>query len=206
MQLLRVPLLNANEDEVTVVDVRTQEGGEVRAGDVLFLVESTKATMDVEAPISGYVRNLHVQKGQRAKVNSLLCVLTASRDEPVVLSEAAQNDERPFRLTRKAEELAERHHLDVSRLGLTGIIKESDIERFLQSQAKPSDVSIGKRKRLPVPPGAGDPVIVYGASGHARVLIDLMRLGGNLFPSARSTTALQSQRCLAFRCWELLPC
>src|ERR1700687_1267274 len=138
MQLLRVPLLNANEDEVTVVDVRTQEGAEVRAGDVLFLVESTKATMDVEAPISGYVRNLHVQKGQRAKVNSVLCVLTASRDEQIVSTEAAQNDERPFRLTRKAEELAERHHLDVSRLGLTGIIKESDIERFLLAQAKPS--------------------------------------------------------------------
>lgn len=182
MQLLRVPLLNANEDEVTVVDVRTQEGAEVRAGDVLLLVESTKATMDVEAPISGYVRNLHVQKGQRAKVNSVLCVLTASRDEPVVLSESAQNDERPFRLTRKAEELAQRHHLHVSSLGLTGIIKESDIERFLQKQQKPSEVIVRKRERLPVPPGAGDPVVVYGASGHARVLIDLMRLAGELFP------------------------
>src|SRR6266567_6574990 len=182
MQLLRVPLLNANEDEVTVVDVRTQEGAEVRAGDVLFLVESTKATLDVEAPISGYIRNLHVQKGQRAKVNSLLCVLTVSRNEPIVLSETAQNDQLPFRLTRKAEELAERHHLDVSSLGLTGIIEESDIERFLQGQAKPAEVGTGNRQRLPVPPGAGDPVVVYGASGHARVLIDLMRLAGDLFP------------------------
>ena len=36
MQIVRVPLLNANEDEVTLVDVRVQEGAEVRAGDVLL--------------------------------------------------------------------------------------------------------------------------------------------------------------------------
>ncbi len=182
MQVLRVPLLNANEDELVVVDVRVQEGSKVRSGDVLFLVESTKATLDVEAPTSGYVRNLRVEKGQRARVNSLLCVLTASPDEPVVISEAALNEERPFRVTRKAQELAERHHLDVSSLGLTGIIKESDVERLLQAQAK--TVGSRKQERLQVPTGAGEPVVVYGASGHARVLIDLMRLAGELFPVA----------------------
>jgi len=194
MQVLRVPLLNANEDEVAVVDVRVREGAEVRSGDVLLVVESTKAALDVEAPCSGYVRNLRVEKGQRAKVNSLLCVLTASPDEPVSISEAALGEaglseaglsqDRPFRITRKAQELAERHGLDVSSLGLTGIIKESDVERLLQTQSKTADVSNHKRERLAVPPGAGQPVLVYGASGHARVLIDLMRLTGELFPVA----------------------
>jgi sugar O-acyltransferase (sialic acid O-acetyltransferase NeuD family) len=184
MQVLRVPLLNANEDEVDVVDVRVQEGSNVRTGDVLFLVESTKATLDVEAPSSGYVRNLRVEKGQRAKVNSLLCVLTSSPDEPVVVSDVALNEERPFRITRKAQELAERHHLDVSSLGLTGIIKESDVERLLRTHPMTSEVAARKRERLPVPPGAGEPVLVYGARGHARVLIDLMRLAGELFPVA----------------------
>ncbi len=189
MQVLRVPLLNANEDEVAIVDVRAQEGAEVRSGDVLFVVESTKAALDVEAPCSGYVRNLRVEKGQRVRVNSLLCVLTASPDEPVSVSEAALHEsalsaERPFRITRKAQELAERHGLDVSSLGLTGIIKESDVERLLKTQATASAVAARKREPLPVPPGAGEPVVVYGASGHARVLIDLMRLAGGLFPVA----------------------
>jgi len=189
MQVLRVPLLNANEDEVAMVDVRVREGAEVRSGDVLFVVESTKAALDVEAPCSGYVRNLRVEKGQRAKVNSLLCVLTASPDEPVCISEAplsegGLSEDRPFRITRKAQELADRHGLDVSSLGLTGIIKESDVERLLQTQSKTSEARNRKRERLAVPPGAGQPVLVYGASGHARVLIDLMRLAGELYPVA----------------------
>jgi len=185
MQFVRVPLLNANEDEVVVVDVRVQEGSEVRSGDVLFVVESTKAALDVEAPGSGYVRNLRVEKGQRVRVNSVACVLTATRGEPVAISEVASNDsERPFRVTRKAQEMAERHHLDLSSLGLTGIIKESDVERLLQVQSKTPEVSARKRERLQVPPGAGEPVVVYGASGHARVLIDLMRLAGEFFPVA----------------------
>src|SRR5215469_926276 len=125
MQVLRVPLLNANEDEVTVVDVRVHEGDEVRSGDVLFMIESTKATVDVEAPSSGYVRNLRAEKGQRVRVNSILCVLTASISEPVVTLEAPAAQDQPFRLTRKAQELADRNGLDLSNLGLTGIVKES---------------------------------------------------------------------------------
>lgn len=182
MQALRVPLLNANEDEVTVVDIRVREGMAVRSGEVLFMVESTKATVDIDAPAAGYVRNLRVEKGQRVKVNSILCVLTASASEPVVMPEAASSDDRPFRLTRKAQELAERHGLDISNLGLTGIVKESDIVRLLQTKRSPTPE--WKREKLQVPAGAGKPVLVYGASGHARVLIDLMRLGGEFFPVA----------------------
>ena len=185
MQVLRVPLLNANEDEVDVVDVCVRNGSEVRSGDLLFILESTKAALDIEAPCSGYVRNVSVEKGRRARVNSLLCVLTAGPDEPVTISEVPINHtERPFRITRKAQELAERHHLDVSRLGLTGIIKESDVARLLQAQPITSQVTAHKGERLQVPPGAGEAVVVYGASGHARVLIDLMRLAGRLFPVA----------------------
>ena len=185
MQVLRVPLLNANDDEVDVVDVRVQDGVEVRSGELLFVLESTKVALDVESPCSGYVRNLSVEKGQRARVNSLLCVLTASPDEPVTISEAASNDsEQPFRMTRKARELAERHHVDVSGLGLTGIIKESDVVRLLHARPMISEVAARKRERLQVPPGAGEAAVVYGASGHARVLIDLMRLAKEFFPVA----------------------
>ena len=45
-------------------------------------------------------------------------------------------------------------------------------------------VAVRKRERLPVPPGAGEAAVVYGASGHARVLIDLMRLAKEFFPVA----------------------
>jgi sugar O-acyltransferase (sialic acid O-acetyltransferase NeuD family) len=186
MKVLRVPLLNANEDEVDVVDVRVRNGIEVRSGELLFVLESTKVALDVESPCSGYVRNLSVEKGQRARVNSLLCVLTAGPDDPVTISEAPSDGSKlPFRMTRKAQELADLHQVDVSGLGLTGIVKESDVARLLHADhPTTSEVTVGKRERLPIPPGAGEAAVVYGASGHARVLIDLMRLVKELFPVA----------------------
>jgi sugar O-acyltransferase (sialic acid O-acetyltransferase NeuD family) len=197
MQVLRVPLLNANEDEVNVVDVCVRDGVEVHSGELLFVLESTKVALDVESPCSGYVRNLSVEKGQRARVNSLLCVLTAGPDEPVTISEAASDDsKRPFRMTRKAQELAAFHHLDVSSLGLTGIIKESDVVRLLHAHPTTPEAAVRKRERLPVPPGAGEAVVVYGASGHARVLIDLMRLAKEFFPVAAVDDAPSEQEVL----------
>ncbi len=190
MQVVRVPLLNANEDEVVVVDVRVNESAEVRNGDVLFVVESTKAAMDVEAPCSGYVRNLRVDKGQRAGVNSILCAITATPDEPIATSEISSNASAPpFRVTRKAQELADRHGVDLSNRGFTGIVKQSDVQRLvetrlLEKQSLAPQSGAGKRELLAVPSGAAEAVVVYGASGHARVLIDLMRLSGKLFPVA----------------------
>jgi sugar O-acyltransferase (sialic acid O-acetyltransferase NeuD family) len=181
MRAVRVPLLNANEEELEVIDVSVQEGAEVKSGQVLFVVESTKATVEVEAPSAGFVRKLSVAKGQRAKVNDLLCVITATPTEVVEISEPVTSESAGgFRVTRKAQELADRHGLDLMAAGLTGIIKESDVEKCLEQQANASGLS--RREPLRLPDGTKKPIVIYGARGHARVLIDLMRLAGEFFP------------------------
>jgi sugar O-acyltransferase (sialic acid O-acetyltransferase NeuD family) len=177
MHVLRVPLLNANEEEVEVVDVSTHEGAEVRAGDRLFVVESTKATVEVEAPVAGFVRKLAVAPGQRVRVQATMCVLTATATEPVDAADGAVAAT-GVRATRKAEELAARHGIDLASLGVAGIIKEADVERAIPRAPR-------ARAGAPLVAAPGTrPVLVYGASGHARVLVDLMRLGGALTPVA----------------------
>lgn len=184
MRVLRIPLLNANEEEVTVVDVCVADGAQVKNGDLLFVVESTKATVDVESPATGFVRKISVEKGQRAAVNAVLCVITDTATEAVDLKESSSGSEAGgVRATRKAQELAERHGVDLSTSGLTGIIKETDVEKLVAQRAAAAAAAstAQKRQALRAPEGA-KPVVVYGASGHARVLIDLMRLGSELFP------------------------
>jgi sugar O-acyltransferase (sialic acid O-acetyltransferase NeuD family) len=183
MEIIRVPLLNANEDEVDIVEVCVREGNEVRSGDLLFVVETTKVTFDVEAPCSGYVRKLSVEKGQRVRVDSLLCVLASNPNEAVNVEEVpASNLAQQFRASRKAQELAQRNKLDLSSLGLTGIIKESDVERFLMERAVVKrKAGALKREPLQSSPESGQPVLMYGAGGHARVLIDLIRQSNEFF-------------------------
>lgn len=184
MNLLRVPLLNANEEEVEVVDVLVVEGEQVRAGDRLFVVESTKATTEVEAPAPGFVRKIAVKKGDRVRVQALLCVLTATATEPFALEEATAPQAGATRATRKAEELAARHGIDLRSLGLTGIIKESDVEAVLRTRAAAEARAARSGVKALAAPAGRTPVLVYGASGHARVLVDLIRLGDDFFAVA----------------------
>src|SRR5690554_1570855 len=140
MEIVRVPLLNANENELELVDVLVAVGDEVQKGDVLCTVESTKATFDVEAPAAGVVREWPTKEGSRVEVGALLCVLTATADEAYELgaadaAKAAESGD--FRATRKAKELAEAHGLDLNEAGLTGVVRERDVRALLgQSQAE----------------------------------------------------------------------
>src|ERR1051325_6932493 len=169
MELVRVPLLNANEDEVEVVAVQVEEGAPVRAGDVLCVVESTKATVDVEAPVSGYIRKLEMRRGMRAKVGQLICAITETATEELELPAETQSAAGGSgRATKKAREVAERHGIDLSSIQKGGLITERDVEAVAGS--KPAAPSVRAESRP-----AGDRVVVYGASGHAKVVIDILR-------------------------------
>ncbi len=179
---VRVPLINANEDELEVTEIFVEEGVFVRAGAPLCVVESTKATSDVEAPVSGYVRELRVARGRRARVGALICVLTASADEPVSLGEGERAVEGggAFEVTRKAQELAEARGVDLAGLGLSGIVRVKDVERALAARHQPALGAESRRGAV----GAeglrgvvGDRVVILGAGGHARALIDVIRAG-----------------------------
>jgi sugar O-acyltransferase (sialic acid O-acetyltransferase NeuD family) len=183
MEVLRVPLLNANEDELEVVDVLVDEGSPVRAGDTICVVESTKATYDVEAPRAGFVRLLQIREGTRVKVGALIGLITETADEAVALPDdnaAAQSA--GTRATRKAAALAAEHGVDLATIPATGIIKERDVQAVIdrlnaRAPAAPTTRPPGPTPQVVVMPQAGEAVVVYGAGGHARVLIDLIREG-----------------------------
>jgi sugar O-acyltransferase (sialic acid O-acetyltransferase NeuD family) len=188
-KLLYVPLVNANEDEVEIADVSVGEGERVRAGQVVCLVETTKATVDVEAPVAGYVRKLTIRKGQRCRVGALICAFTATPDEAVVMpvEAPAPASEDSTRATRKAQELAARHRIDLASLGITGIIKEKDVERFIAQLSGSAKTPLAFGVWSPTPeqlPTKDRWIALYGAGGHARVLVDLIRQGACFEPVA----------------------
>jgi sugar O-acyltransferase (sialic acid O-acetyltransferase NeuD family) len=182
MEEIRVPLLNANEDEIDVVEVLVDEGSAVRAGDTICVVESTKATYDVEAPMVGFVRLLQIREGERVKVGALICLLTETADEVVALPDENVAALRvSARATRKAAALAAEHGIDLSAIPVSGIIKERDVQAVIDKlKEKTSETptnSLAPTHKVSVMSQAGEAVVVYGAGGHARVLIDLIREG-----------------------------
>lgn len=176
MELLRVPQINANEGEVEVVEVRVGEGEEVVAGQVLCVLESTKATMDVEAPTAGFVRKMSLETGQRVAVGQLICALTPGADDAVDMGpeeEAAPAGN--TQMTRRARALIAEYELAADKIAYQGILTERDVLAFLASDGV--DLR-SPRDQSSAPDGedfGASAIVIYGAGGHARVIIDLIR-------------------------------
>jgi pyruvate dehydrogenase E2 component (dihydrolipoamide acetyltransferase) len=77
-----MPKLGQTMTEGTVVKTPAKPGDNVRPGDVLFEVETDKATFEVESPAEGCVKRILVQNGQTLPVNATMLILS-QKDEAV---------------------------------------------------------------------------------------------------------------------------
>ena len=84
-----LPMLGETMNEGTIIAWSKHEGDPVRPGDVLFSVESDKATLEVEATTAGYLRRILAPAGSTVAVLSVVAHITATLDE-VVSAPAAQ--------------------------------------------------------------------------------------------------------------------
>jgi acetyl-CoA/propionyl-CoA carboxylase biotin carboxyl carrier protein len=66
----------------TVLEVRVANGDDVRAGQVLCIVEAMKMENEIVAHRDGVVTSLSVASGQPIKTGQLICVVEAGRTEP----------------------------------------------------------------------------------------------------------------------------
>jgi len=76
-----IPRLNANEDEVLLAEILVSEGQKVSRGDVLFVVETSKAAVPVESDVDGYVGAFRAAAGDRIKVGAPVCAVAKTADD-----------------------------------------------------------------------------------------------------------------------------
>jgi len=78
-----VPDLGVTGGELKLVQWQAREGDFVTSGTSLFLVESDKATHEVEAFQDGYVRRILVAEGAQVEIGSTVALLADTIDEPL---------------------------------------------------------------------------------------------------------------------------
>jgi pyruvate dehydrogenase E2 component (dihydrolipoamide acetyltransferase) len=83
-----VPPLGQTVDVVRLVAWYKGEGEKVAQGEALFAIETDKATLDVESPASGVLRQVGAQPGEDVKVLSAIALIVAA-DEAVESAQAA---------------------------------------------------------------------------------------------------------------------
>ena len=78
-----LPKLGQTMEEGTLVEWFKQEGDEVKRGEVLFAVESDKATLESEAPARGILRKILVPAGETVPVLTAVAIITKTADEDI---------------------------------------------------------------------------------------------------------------------------
>lgn len=149
MLLITAPHLNANEDEVTFCKFLSKDRSNVEEGDVVAIIESTKAAQDLETPKKGFFyHNPNLSNGDLIKVGSLIGVLTDGEvtDEHLVriFSKNAPNNN--INRVNKKELLLQKINAG----------KSTSLEKTSQS------ISTNSKNR----------VMIIGAKGHATQVID----------------------------------
>ena len=183
---IAMPSLGMTMREGTVVEWRARVGDRVEKGEVLLLIESEKAEVEIEAPASGFLRALLVAPGATVPCGTVLAVLTASPEEafdPAAFASAtaprAEVELRAGAVTapRRAEveapatpaarKLAKTHGVELSRLrgsGPAGRVTREDVEAVVERLATRVTLRDGLSLERPVT-GEGPPVLLLPGFG-----------------------------------------
>ena len=79
---VRLPQLGQTMEEGTVVNCLVKVGDEVKKGDIIFEIETDKATLEMESPAGGFVKEILVAVDQTLPVGAPMLVL-GEKDEQV---------------------------------------------------------------------------------------------------------------------------
>jgi pyruvate dehydrogenase E2 component (dihydrolipoamide acetyltransferase) len=79
---IKLPQLGQTMEEGTIVNCLVKVGDEVKKGDVIFEIETDKATLEMESPLGGFVKHILAQVDQTLLVGAPMLVL-GEKDENV---------------------------------------------------------------------------------------------------------------------------
>jgi pyruvate dehydrogenase E2 component (dihydrolipoamide acetyltransferase) len=78
-----LPKLGQTIKEGTIIEWVKKEGDPIERGDLLFIFESDKATLEVEATTRGFLRKILVPVGKTVPVLAVVALITCTADEDI---------------------------------------------------------------------------------------------------------------------------
>lgn len=173
-----VPLINANEPEAQVVAISAESYGPIARGDVVCTLETSKSAVDVESDYDGYVGEIGIALDERVAAGRLICEVF---DAPLDRLRPAGAGESPrpagLKLTRKAEKLALESGLDLASLPAGRFVTEADVRALIAASGPAPAIDEAVLRAIDA-----DALVVFGAGGFAKSVIDLVRVAGGCRP------------------------
>ncbi|MBX5469556.1 MAG: biotin attachment protein [Thermoleophilaceae bacterium] len=80
-EIVKMPKWGLSMEEGTITEWMVGPGEDVAQGEVLAMVESEKAQMELPSPVGGVFAKALVEEGQTVEVGTDVCVIAADRAE-----------------------------------------------------------------------------------------------------------------------------
>ncbi|MDP1652873.1 MAG: 2-oxo acid dehydrogenase subunit E2 [Rhodocyclaceae bacterium] len=138
----KLPSLGADMDQGTLLEWKVSPGDTVKKGQVVAVVDTSKAAVDVEIWVDGVVRELLVHPGETVPVGAVLATLDGAAEKtpaapapdrkPALPTREAAGAATPHRVSPAARKHAEERGIDIERVagsGPEGGVTVEDIER-----------------------------------------------------------------------------
>jgi pyruvate/2-oxoglutarate dehydrogenase complex dihydrolipoamide acyltransferase (E2) component len=147
---VRIPHEQVNDQSVLLVEWMAADGAEVKAGQPIAIIETSKSTAEIEAPAAGFLRH-GAAVNTELPVAAVFCHITASATEPLPTSApapapraaepapqaaaaqpaaaAAAVGETTF--SKKALDLIAQHGLAKELFAGKGLVREADVQAVL---------------------------------------------------------------------------
>ena len=175
---ITMPSLSPTMEEGKIVSWIKNVGDEVLSGEVLFEVETDKATMEYEAPEDGFLVKILCEKDQTVKVNDLVAIISESKsidknfinefinefnNTPKVKDNKTKEDKEDkvefksnlielpndVRITSLAKRVAIQNKIDISSLAYSGRkIKVNDLLANSSIEISPSKIFISPAAKI----------------------------------------------------------
>lgn len=177
------PMLSVNEPDAQLVELFVTTGRKVVVGDLLCTLETTKATFEVEAEVEGFIHDVLVAKGQPVTAGAVLFVISSEPPtEPtaslsVSPTSATEADTRPegLMITEKGLRLAKELGVALAALPLGALVTEAMVREFFAQTAPLAGAGKTERTSEVKVPFDANELLIIGAGGHAKTIIDLVR-------------------------------
>lgn len=133
---LIIPTINVNDTKVTISDIRKENLEYIEEGEVLYSVETSKATEEYKADFAGYVV-LFVEDMDEVEVGKSAGMIFKSLDDAKAKNEEIKDAKAKAKklasvnASKKAIAYAEEKGVDITLIKKDGIIKTLDIDEWI---------------------------------------------------------------------------
>ena len=135
---LHIEKINVSDNKFLVTKLHQQNGSEVKAGDLIYSIESSKASKDVTAPCDGFIFFANgIKEFEEYPANYLIAQIVDTNENPFAkvaetaeVTEATEQTKEEVNViaTKEALSLAAKHGVDLSKIDAEYITKWDVLE------------------------------------------------------------------------------